>query len=131
MTEQGFPIVFILIIIPILIVLLYLARSKTTGGNVVKKYTEIVDHNNGLLITNYYIKLFQRRFVDGGSLEVKPVVFRTFQITQYEYEVINLTDSVIFSRKTKKLIKKTPAIIIERLGEKYFIDLWGVEKRIS
>lgn len=120
----------ILLFIPILIIsflLLYLLRSKETGGNVMKKYTETSSVNG----TSYFVEVFQKLFVDGGTIESDRRIV-TFEVTEQEYEKINVLDKVVILKKTREVtLCESPEIIMVEDKPTYFIDYCGDRMNIS
>ena len=115
-----------LILIPLLlfilsIVLTILMRSKFEYGNVIGKYTE----ESSLGGTKYFVEIFQKLYVDGGSLESGRRI-KILEISKKDYELLEIMDEIKVLKKTNKVVyHKFPKIISVDGVEKYFIDAFG------
>ena len=107
--------------------LLYLTRSKVEFGNVIEKYTE----SSSLGGTKYFIGIFQKLYVDGGSLESGRRI-KILEISKNDYESLEIMDEVKVLKKTNEVVyHKSPEIISVNDIEKYFIDFSGSKMEIT
>jgi hypothetical protein len=118
------PLVSLLVI---LLLTLYLTRSKVEHGNVIEKYTE----SSSLSGTKYFIGIFQKLYVDGGTIDSGRRI-KILEISKKDYESLEIMDEVKVLKKTNEVIyHKSPEIISVNDIEKYFIDFSGDKADIT
>jgi len=85
------------------IFLLYLGRSKTSYGKIIRKYTDITNTPSMLEIQTYHCVLNIRRFVDGGTIEIEPM-HRTFKLSHSDYESVKINDQVEINKRNGSIL---------------------------